>query len=433
MQGTVTVPGDKSISHRIAMLASIASGLSLLTGFSTSADCSSTLECIARLGIKVERDGSSVAIYGRGLGGYDPIQHPVSLDAGNSGSTIRMLSGLLAGQTFTSIVDGDASLRQRPMCRIVAPLQQMGARVEAYSGNRPPITITGGGLRGIRYESPISSAQVKTAVLFAGLYADGVTTVVEPSQSRNHTELMLRAFGARISVDDAKNEVTIESGKELDSRSYEVPGDPSSAAFLAAAASIVRESRLEIRNLCLNPSRTGFIEVLRSLGADISISNLLDRQGETVGDLMVKSAELRAPEGRLVIEGRMIPNLIDELPVLAVAGLCCEGRIEVRGASELRVKESDRIRTIVDGIRAMGGAVDEFEDGFAVSGPQRLTGGTIDTRGDHRIAMAFAIAGLVAQGTTTILNADCASISFPAFYRVLESLSDEGAVATAPD
>ena len=424
ISGSLKVPGDKSISHRVALLAAIAAGPSRITGFASSADCRSTLDCIRKLGITVEEDNSGLVIYGNGLFGYRPSEQPVRLDAGNSGSTIRMLSGLLAGQRFSAEITGDASLRRRPMARIIEPLSLMGARIEATGGgNFAPMTIHGQKLRSIDYASPVASAQVKTCVLFAGLLAEGRTVVSEPAPSRNHSELMLKEFGARVDGSSSSGAVSIEGLNELKPVDYEVPGDVSSAAFFIAAASILPDSEVVLRDVNLNASRTAFIDVLKDLGASIQTRSLREQHGETLGDIVVSKSQLRSAGQGTRLSGAIIPNIIDEIPVLAVVATQVEGRVEVRGARELRIKESDRITMVADGIRSLGGEIEEFEDGFAITGPQRLAGGRVETLGDHRIAMAFAIAGLIANGTTEIVDADCASVSFPGFYESLATLT----------
>ncbi len=410
VNGIISVPGDKSISHRVAMLASIASGPSEIYGFATSADCRSTLNCIKALGINVEEREDRLIIHGRGLNGFSASVGGVALDAGNSGSTIRMLSGLLAAQPFTSEIDGDHSLRRRPMRRIIEPLNLMGCRIDAQEGRFAPLTIHGGKLASMDYRSPVASAQVKTCVLFAGLYADGQTTFAEPARSRNHTELMLAQFGARFDENVTDRRMTIEGGAELNPVNYHVPGDISSAAFFIAAAAALADSELLIRGVNLNPTRTAFIRILLDLGANVRAENLRAHHKEPVGDLRIGSAQLKSDRRGTLIAGDMIPNLIDEIPILAVVGSQVEGRLEVREARELRVKESDRIQSTVAAIKSLGGEIEEFEDGFAVEGPQRLRGATIETAGDHRIAMAFTIAGLIAEGTTEITDADCASV-----------------------
>ena len=433
-RGSLKLPGDKSISHRVAMLASIASGSSRITRFASSADCRATLDCIRRLAIQVDEADSEVLIHGQGLFGFRPppsAQQHVRLDAGNSGSTIRMLSGLLAGQTFTSEITGDASLCRRPMARIIEPLTLMGARVEAIAGNFPPLTIRGCGLRAIGYESPVASAQVKTCVLLAGLLADGTTIYCEPALSRDHTEAMLKEFGA-ISGRHSNGTLTVEGLHELYPLNYQVPGDVSSAAFFIAAASILPDSELMLRDVGLNPTRTAFLDVLGDLGASLRTQNHREQHSELVGDIVVSSAHLRSEPRGTLLSGRTIPNIIDEIPILAVVATQVEGRVEVRDAKELRIKESDRIQTVAGGIRSLGGEIEEFEDGFAITGPQRLVGGRVETYGDHRIAMAFAIAALIAEGTSEIIDAECATVSFPEFYESLTLLTGPDTVEPVP-
>ena len=432
INGSLKVPGDKSISHRVAMLASIASGRSRINGFATSADCHATLNCIRQLGIAVEEDISAgLVINGNGLFGYGSPEPVVHLDVGNSGSTIRMLSGILAGQRLTSEITGDASIRRRPMARIITPLGLMGAHIEATSANFAPLTIHGRELRAINYLSPVASAQVKTCVLFAGLLADGRTTFSEPVPSRNHTELMLRVFG--VNVDASSGGVSLEGLHELTPLVYDIPGDVSSASFFLAAASILPDSQLAIRHVNLNPTRTAFVDVLRELGATVRTENLREQHGELTGDIVVSSGQLRSERRGTLLSGAIIPNIIDEIPILAVVATQVEGRVEVRDARELRIKESDRIRTVADGIRSLGGEIDEFEDGFAITGPQRLRGGRVETSGDHRIAMAFAIAGLIAGGTTEIVDAACAGVSFPGFFESLGALAGPNTVEPSPE
>jgi 3-phosphoshikimate 1-carboxyvinyltransferase len=421
ISGNARLPGDKAVSHRVAMLAAIANGVSRVRNFASSADCHATLECVRRLGIQVESGAGEIRINGRGLGGLVPPRSPAELDAQNSGSTIRMISGILAGQRFDSIIDGDASLRRRPMRRIIEPLTLMGARIDASDGNVAPLRIRGSELRAIDYESPVGSGQIKTCVLFAGLYAKGRTTFREPSPSRNHSELMLEEFGARLEQ-EADGRLAIE-GAELHPVDYQVPGDPSSAAFFAAAASVLPGSQLTLSGVGLNPTRIGFVEVLRQLGAEIVITSSRTEHGEPVGDLNVTGSELRTEAGGLILTGSIIPNIIDEIPVLAVIATQVNGQVSFRGARELRIKESDRIKMVVEGIRSMSGTIEEFEDGFSIVGPQDLKPARIETDGDHRIAMAFAVAGLMAEGQTEIVDADCAAVSFPEFYDVLGTLA----------
>jgi 3-phosphoshikimate 1-carboxyvinyltransferase len=427
VKGEIKVPGDKSISHRAAILASLAEGTSRIRGFSTAADCSATLSCVRKLGIEVESQGDSILIHGAGLNGYKPAGDPVHLDAGNSGSTIRMMSGVLAAQRFSSILDGDSSLRRRPMRRVIVPLELMGARIRARDADFPPVEIDGRQLKPIDYVSPVSSAQVKSCVLLAGLFARGTTRVTEPAQSRNHSELMLPVFGAQLTADGES--VAVTGPAVLSPVRYTVPGDASSAAFFCAAAAMIPGSELLIRRVNLNPTRTEFFRVLQQLGAAIERERQAEEHGEIIGDLRIGYRQLRTERAGISIRGPMIPALIDELPMLAVVATQAEGRVEIRDARELRIKESDRIRSIAAGIRALGGEVEEFEDGLAVSGPQKLTGGRVSADGDHRIAMALSIAALAADGATEIVDADCADVSFPEFYQLLESVLDKGSLS----
>lgn len=430
--GSIRVPGDKSISHRVAMLAAVASGTSTVRGFASSADCWATIDCVRRLGVDVERDNEQLLIHGAGLGGWRPATATAQLYVGNSGSTIRMLAGLLAGQNFASELDGDASIRRRPMRRIIEPLRLMGARIDGTDGNYAPLRIVGSRLSAIDYQSPVASAQVKSCVLFAGLLADGRTCVTEPAASRNHSELMLREFGARIEVAPSSNRVEIEGGYELQPVVYAVPGDLSSAAFFVAAASLLADSTLTISGVNLNASRTAFLDVLDEMGASIKRENIRIQHGEPVGDLRIESRRLRGAAAVIRLAPARIPNLIDEIPILAIVGTQLDGRLEVRDAAELRHKESDRIKTVVAGLRAMGGDIEEFEDGFAIQGPQQLRAARIATAGDHRIAMAFSVAALLADGVTEIVGADCAEVSFPEFYQLLAAVTTAGAVSDAP-
>ncbi len=416
LTGVVHLPGDKSISHRYALLASIANGSSRIRNYSTGADCHSTLACLAALGASVKTEGADVLVEGCGLSG---LQAPaVVLDAGNSGSTIRMLSGILAGQPFVSRICGDVSLSRRPMDRIMLPLRQMGASIEAREGRFPPLKISGGALRAIHYEMPVASAQVKTCVLFAGLYAEGRTTVREPMPTRDHTELALREFGADI---EKKGGVIAVSGRtKLVAQQLVVPSDLSSAAFFLVAALLVPGSRVLIQGAGLNPTRAALLDFLASAGARVSIQNVSQDHGELVGDILVESSTVRGG----TVEGAMTAALIDEIPVLAVLGAASDEGLRVRDARELRVKETDRIATVAENLKRMGIAVDVFEDGFFVHGRQRFRATELDSFGDHRIAMAFAIAALRADGECTIQGAEAASVSFPEFFDILRRLKE---------
>ena len=410
--GAVRLPGDKSISHRYAMLGALAEGTTRLRNFSTGADCASTLGTLASVGVHAQRtqDGS-VEIEG------SPWKAPASpLDCGNSGSTMRMLSGLLAGQPFTAELAGDESLSRRPMARVIEPLSKMGARIDAAPGGRPPLRITGHELQGIEYSMPIASAQVKTAILFATLFARGTTTVEEPVRTRDHGELALQAFGAELARDG--NRVTMAGGQKLHAIEAAIPGDISSAAFFLCAAALFRGSNLLLDSVLLNPTRAALLDVLMGMGCRISVLDLEEHHGELVGTVVVEGAQLKGT----TISGALSAALIDELPVLAAIGPYTAGGIEIRDARELRVKESDRIAAVAANLRAMGATVDEREDGLRVPGNQPLHGAEIDSAGDHRIAMAFAVAALRANGDTLIRGAAAAEISYPEFFTTLESL-----------
>ena len=415
LAGAVSMPGDKSISHRYAMLAAIADGASHLHSFAESVDCQSTLNCLKKLGVKIERQGNEVAIQGVGLDGLCASAGP--LDAGNSGSTIRMLSGILSGQPFPTVIGGDASLSRRPMKRIIEPLARMGARIQSSEGGLPPLTIEGGNLSAIHYELPVASAQVKTAVLFAGLYAAGTTEVVEPHLTRDHSEIALRRFS--VDVGRQGSTISIQGGSRLAAQDLTVPGDISSAAFFLVAGLLVPGSELTLQNVGLNRTRTAVIDFLRLMGGDISTLNCQGHNGEPVGSVRVTAGPLRGGE----IPASMIPGLIDELPVLAVLGTQAENGLIFRGAQELRVKESDRIAAVADNLRRMGAEVEEFPDGLKIGGRQQLKGAEIASYGDHRIAMAFAVAGLIADGTTVIDDSACVQISFPSFFEIVESVT----------
>jgi 3-phosphoshikimate 1-carboxyvinyltransferase len=415
LEGSIRLPGDKSISHRYAILSAIAEGASTLHHYSSGADCQSTLGCVEALGIKVERADGKIVIHGRGL---DGLSEPAAqLDAGNSGSTIRMLSGILAAQGFTSRIGGDESLSRRPMDRIMRPLAEMGARIDARDGRFPPLTIHGRKLRAIRYAPPMASAQVKTCVLLAGLYADGQTSVIERVQTRDHTELALREFGAE--VDIAGREIRIQGRPRMRARELAVPGDLSSCAFFLVAATIVPNSVLRIDGVGLNPSRTALLDWMVAAGARIRVMNVAQDAGEVAGSLEVSSAN---PAGG-VIEGATAAALIDEIPVLSVLGAVSRDGLLVRNAAELRVKETDRIATVAENMRRMGIEIEVFEDGFRIPGGQKFRAATVDSCGDHRIAMAFAVAGLIADSATTIENSEAASVSFPEFYGILRQIA----------
>jgi 3-phosphoshikimate 1-carboxyvinyltransferase len=419
VRGSVSLPGDKSISHRYAMLAAIADGTSLLENYSTGADCASTLGCLRSLGVKWERKadaGNVIEVQGRGLSLSAPNQ---PLDCGNSGSTIRMLSGIVAGQKFTSEMAGDESLSRRPMERVIAPLKAMGAEIASQNG-RPPLRITGGNLKGIEYRMPVASAQVKTCLLFAGLLAEGETRIEEPLRTRDHGEVALRAFGAQLERkgDRNGNEVCIRGGQRLRGIEALVPGDLSSAAFFLCAAALFPGSQLSVTNLLMNPTRARLLDVLMQMGLRISVTQLEEVHGELVGTLQVEGGRLKGA----TIAGSDTAALIDEIPVLAAIAPYTEQGIEVRDAKELRVKESDRIASIAINLRAMGAQVEEREDGLKIPGGQSLHGTELESFGDHRIAMAFSIAALRAQGETLIRGSECAAISYPEFFSTLQGL-----------
>ena len=415
LRGRLEVPGDKSIAHRYALFAALAHGPSLLHNFAPGADCRPTLNCLRRLGVSIEEGpAGTVSLLGRGLGQLRSPAGP--LDAGNSGTTMRLLSGVLAGHPFSSTLVGDASLSRRPMRRVIDPLERMGARLEAVDGH-PPLTVHGARLNGIAYQSPTPSAQVKSAVLLAGLHAEGVTSVTETASTRDHTERALTAFGGASAVEGLT--VSVAGGQQLVGRTLTVPGDFSSAAFWLVAAAALPGSRVEIEAVGLNPTRSALLGVLRRFGARVHVETAADENGEPRGTVLVEGDRAEA----IVITPEEVPGLIDELP--AIAALAAHGgEVTVRGAGELRVKESDRISALVAGFRALGIDADERDDGFVIRGRsgERPKGGVADARGDHRMAMAFAIAALAAEGPSTIDGAEAVDISYPGFFETLERL-----------
>jgi 3-phosphoshikimate 1-carboxyvinyltransferase len=427
ISGTVSVPGDKSISHRLGMLGAIAQGTTVIRNFAASVDCRSTLECLRRLGAKIDQTGSTVTILGRGL---QELQAPLQeLDAGNSGTTVRLMSGIVSGLPFESTFIGDESLSRRPMKRIIDPLRRFGATIQARDDNYLPLKIKGGPLEALDFDMPVASAQVKSAVLLAGLQARGVTKVHESVPSRNHTEIALAHFGAHIKTQPsfeaapyragAPRLIEIEGGHQLQGKEVTVPGDLSSAAFFIAAVLAVPNSRLRLTSVGLNPTRTGFISLLEEVRARISVSQLSDQNGEPAGDITVETSDLAGMD----IGGAWIPNIIDEIPMLAVLGTRTRKGIRIRDAAELRAKESDRIRAVARNLQALGAQVEEYSDGLFVPGEQRLHGGVVDSFDDHRIAMAFAIGALFAEGPVTIERPDCVAISFPGFFELLDQVS----------
>ena len=413
LKGSVTIPGDKSISHRAVMFGSISKGITEITGFLQGADCLSTISCFRKMGVNIENNGDKVIVHGNGL--YGLCAPNDILDVGNSGTTTRLISGILSAQNFTSVLSGDSSLNKRPMKRIITPLSLMGANIESTDGCAP-LTINGTSLKGIDYVSPVASAQIKSCLLLAGLYADGTTSVTEPSLSRNHTELMLKAFGADISSEGFK--ATIKPANELFGQKVCVPGDISSAAYFIAAGLIVPGSEILVQNVGLNPTRDGFIRVCLEMGGDITIQNERIEGGEPVGDLLVRHSSLKGT----TIKGDIIPTLIDEIPIIAVLAAYADGTTTIADAAELKVKECDRIDAMTTTLSDMGVDITATDDGMIINGGKPLHGALIRDYMDHRIAMSLAIAALNAEGTTTIENAEIANVSFPSFYRDLEGL-----------
>ena len=406
--GELTVPGDKSISHRAVMFGALAKGITRITHFLEGADCLSTISCFRKMGIEILRDQSDVLVTGKGLHG---LQAPREiLDVGNSGTTTRLISGILAGQNFSCELTGDASIQTRPMKRIMTPLGMMGADITSLKGNGcAPLRIQGKNLKAIHYSSPVASAQVKSCVLLAGMYADGITSVTEPVLSRNHTELMLNYFGAGVTSEGTT--ASIHPEPVLEAREVQVPGDISSAAYFIAAGLLTPGSEILLKNVGINPTRDGMLKVCRSMGAQITLLNE-KQDGEPTADLLIRSSELHGT----TIEGAIIPSLIDELPMIAVMACFAQGTTVIRDARELRVKESDRITVMVDNLKRMGADIEGTEDGMIIRGGKPLHGAQIDSHMDHRVAMSFAVAGTICDGPLTIQNGECVNISYPAFY-----------------
>lgn len=417
LKGTVTIPGDKSISHRSVMFGALADGTTKVTNFLRGADCLSTIACFRKLGIEIEETPDEILIHGKGIHG---LTAPDSmLDVGNSGTTTRLISGILAGQTFTTELNGDESIQSRPMKRIIDPLTQMGADIESIRGNGcAPLRINPGQLHGIHYQSKVASAQVKSCILLAGLYADGTTSVTEPYLSRNHTEIMLKHFGAKITSEGTTAAIT--PGSELHGQEIEVPGDISSAAYFIAAGLIVPGSEILIKNVGINPTRDGLLRVCKDMGADITLLNQNFGNGEPTADLLVRASSLHGT----TVGGAVIPTLIDELPVVAALACFTEGTTVIRDAQELKVKESNRIDVMVKNLTAMGAHVTATDDGMIIEGGHPLHGAVIDSKLDHRIAMTFAITALASDGETEITGADCVKISYPGFYEDLAMLAN---------
>jgi len=412
--GELIVPGDKSISHRALMLASLAETSTEIHGLSPCADVNSTRQCLNSLGVKITIDGDTFTVHGNGLHSY--VEPQQVLDAGNSGTTIRLLSGILAGQPFVSTLTGDESLKKRPMKRIIEPLQQMGARINGVENGFAPLTIMGGSLKGIAYQLPVASAQVKSCVLLAGLFADGKTTVIEPAKSRDHTERLLKFIGATLEIEG--HQISVNGRPHLRSHTLIVPGDLSSAAFFIAAASVIKNSDITIKNVGINPTRTGILDVLQQMGCVFKFQNNRHVNNEPCADIRIRPAALKG----IKIGGEFIPRVIDEIPILAVIATQAQGQTIIRDAAELRIKETDRLAAVCTNLQKMGARVTELPDGLVIEGEQTLGGAEIDTFDDHRIAMAFAIAGLLAQGETHISHAECVNISYPNFFEQLEAL-----------
>jgi 3-phosphoshikimate 1-carboxyvinyltransferase len=418
ISGALSVPGDKSISHRYAILAALAKGRSEIHNFSPAADCGSTLECLRRLGIFVDVEKDRVSIHGNGLRGLKAPKK--KLDAENSGTTMRLLAGVLAGQSFSSTLTGDASLRRRPMRRVIEPLAQMGAQIRAHGAEFAPLEISGAALHAIDYSLPVPSAQVKSAILLAALFASGATSVTEPVRTRDHTELALAGFGVDVRISGATVRVTGPPEAAFDARQLAVPGDISSAVFFLAAALILPGSSLLIPGCGLNPTRTAILDVLATMGAPISLVNVGMHHGELSGDISIRHAVLAGG----VISGPLVAQLIDELPMLAALGPYTEQGIEIRDARELRIKESDRIAALAENLRRMGAKVEEFPDGLKVQGKTagKLRGAELDPHGDHRIAMACGVAALGAEGPSVIHDAGCVAVSYPGFFKIFAQL-----------
>lgn len=421
LKGRISLPGDKSISHRAALIAALSTGRSELSNFSTAQDCASTLACLKQLGVSIELGQDGVFRFG---GGEKLTAPEEQLDCGNSGSTMRILSGVLAGHNFAAELTGDQSLSSRPMRRIIEPLELMGARIDSNDG-KPPLKITGSDrLSPITYKLPVASAQVKSAILFAALFANGRTTVIEKSPSRDHTERLFNGFGVPVTTNDDLS-ITIDGPARFTGGAITIPGDISSAAYFIAAAMLLPHSEFTIEAIGLNPTRAAFLSVFRSWGAQISTTDLRSEHNEPAGTINVSGGlRFAARDEDRILSGSMIPSLIDELPLLAVVGSQVPGGIQIRDAEELRLKESDRLQATANNLRAMGADVEEFDDGLAVFGPTQLRGAAIDSYGDHRIAMAFSVAALIAEGETEIKNSECVAISFPQFFELLNTLAE---------
>jgi 3-phosphoshikimate 1-carboxyvinyltransferase len=418
LNGTIKVPGDKSISHRAVMFGSIAEGKTTINGFLTGEDCLSTISCFKKLGVNIVQENEHVTVEGNGISGLLPTSE--DLYVGNSGTTIRLMLGILANTPFTSVLTGDDSIAKRPMNRVTKPLKEMGAEINGNdSGNKVPLQIKGGNVKGIHYDSPIASAQVKSAIILAGLEGEGTTSVTEPLKSRDHTERMLEAFGARVKSDSLT--VSIEGGQQLKGTHIEVPGDISSAAFFLVAGAIVPDSKITLQKVGLNPTRTGILDVLNDMGAEISHQNVNEEASEPYGDLIIKTSSLKGT----LIKGDVIPRLIDEIPIIALAATQAEGKTIIQDAHELRVKETDRIETVVNELKKMGAEIEATEDGMVINGKTPLKGASVQSHGDHRIGMMLSIASCIAEGETTLDQSEAVAVSYPSFFDQLKDLSNQ--------
>ncbi|MGQ9824063.1 MAG: 3-phosphoshikimate 1-carboxyvinyltransferase [Desulfotomaculales bacterium] len=421
LRGIISVPGDKSISHRAVMLGALAEGETRIENFLAGEDCLATVRCFRELGVEISGPGeqNTVVVYGRGPQG---LKEPSNvLEAANSGTTLRLLTGILAGLPFFSVLTGDSSLRSRPMGRVVAPLREMGAQIWGRGGGEfAPLAVQGGDLHGISYRLPVPSAQVKSAVLLAGLFARGETAVTETVATRDHTERLLKHFGVRLHS-DGRGTVSVKGGQRLAGRPLTVPGDISSAAFFLVAAACTPDSEITVTGVGINPTRTGILDVLKDMGADLAVLNVRESGGEPVADLRVRSSSLSGT----VIAGDLIPRLVDEIPVLAVAAAAARGRPEIRDAAELRVKESDRLAVLAVELGKLGADIEELPDGLLIRGGRPLQGAVCQSHGDHRVAMALAVAGLLARGETVVLEEGCAAVSYPGFDDALNSLREK--------
>ncbi|WP_404442466.1 3-phosphoshikimate 1-carboxyvinyltransferase [Sutcliffiella horikoshii] len=417
LKGTIKIPGDKSVSHRSVMFGSMAEGKTTVENFLPGDDCLSTISCFTKLGVKIEQDGSDVTVYGNGMKGLRESSE--ILDVGNSGTTARLMMGILSGLPFHSVLIGDESIAKRPMKRVTAPLRDMGARIQGnQDGNFTPISIQGGGLTGLDYVSPVASAQVKSAILLAGLQAEGVTSVKEPFKSRDHTERMLRAFGVEV-MEEEGGKVSVAGNQELVSDLHiVVPGDISSAAFYLVAGAVVPGSRITLERVGLNPTRTGILEVLKNMGASLSYTNVVEDGPEPYADITIETSDLKGIE----IGGDIIPRLIDEVPIIALMATQAEGTTVIKDAEELKVKETNRIDTVVNELKKLGADIVATKDGMIIKGKTRLYGGTLDSYGDHRIGMMGAIASLIADGETVLHNDQAINVSYPSFFEHMDSL-----------